>query len=215
MIPLFLFELFLLFYLSRKTTQGISSIIYKLTKNKKITVFFLAIIFLPGTIVHEFSHAVIAALLRVPVGKMELLPEFDDNNLKLGSVTVGKTDIVRNFFIGIAPFIFGAIILFCVIYLILVHLFSFGVIIYIFLFYLIFTISNTMFSSKKDMEGAVEFFILIIALFVVAYFLGFEAQNVNWGKNYFFEEILKQGVISLSIPIIIDVLVVLFVLLIV
>lgn len=204
MPALFFLELFLLFILSRKTTQSISYLLYVITRSRRIAIFGIAFIFLPGTIIHEFSHATAAFLTHVPVGKMELFPEIHEGALKLGSVQVGKTDIVRNFFIGVAPFLFGTVLLFLIIYLMLSPSFPFVWWVVMPLFYLIFAISNTMFSSRRDMEGAIEFGILVTVLFFVSYLLGFHPQDINWGGISQNVPIFRQAVIFVGIPIGID-----------
>lgn len=210
---LFFFELFLLFVLSRKTTQNISLLLYLLLRNKKAAIWGMAILFLPGTIIHEFSHAIMAFLLHVRVGEMELFPEYKDGGLKLGSVQVAKTDPFRNFFIGVAPFIFGTGILLIIIYLIMSSGSPFTWWVLFPFLYLIFTVSNTMFSSKKDLEGAIEFFILVGVLSIVSYLLGFHPQEVDWGFLNGLQPLFKTGIMSLSIPIGIDVVIVLLALL--
>lgn len=184
---------------------------HKLFKSQKISIILIAIIFLPGTIIHEFAHAVMAKLLFVHVGKMELMPSLSGDNLKLGSVEVGDTDILRNFLIGIAPFIAGTGLLLAILYyffsnqLFGFNLFSFFVLIFTFV------ISNTMYSSKKDMEGAIEFFLLIIAPIIVLYYFGIRILGFSWEilndpaiNNYF-----QTGVLLLGIPIIMDLLIIL------
>jgi len=172
----------------------------------------MALIFLPGTIIHEFAHAIMAKLLFVHVGKMELMPESYGNSLKLGSVEVGKTDIIRNFLIGVAPFIAGIAILLIILFqafenkILGVNFLSF------ILLYAIFVIANTMYSSKKDMEGAVEFFLLIVAPIVVLYFVGVRIPGLTGeflttgSVNAFFQ----SAVIFLGIPLVLDLAIVLF-----
>ncbi len=204
MVILFFLELLFLFFISQKTTQSIAYAFYKITRNQKITIFFFAFLFLPGTIIHELSHAIAASILGVRVGKMELMPEYIQGGLRLGSVQVGKTDIIRNFFIGIAPFISGTILLLIIIYLILSFslIASFGII--ILSLYSVFAIANTMFSSKKDMEGAIEFFILVTVFLLVFYILGLRFDTINWNFLSLFNHLFKIGSYYLLVPIGID-----------
>lgn len=204
MVILFFLELLFLFFISQKTTQSIAYAFYKITRNQKITIFFFAFLFFPGTIMHELSHAIAASILGVRVGKMELMPEYIQGGLRLGSVQVGKTDIIRNFFIGIAPFISGTILLLIIIYLILSFslIASFGII--ILSLYFVFAIANTMFSSKKDMEGAIEFFILVTVFLLVFYILGLRFDTINWNFLSLFNHLFKIGSYYLLVPIGID-----------
>lgn len=172
----------------------------------------MAILFLPGTIIHEFSHAVMAKLLFVHVGKMELMPELTGESLKLGSVEVGKTDIFRNFFIGIAPFIVGTSIVLSILF----YIFSknlIGLNIFTFCSLLItFIISNTMYSSKKDMEGAIEFFAAIVVPLIILYFLGVRipGQAIQYFQSSQIEFFFKTASLFLGVPIILDIAIILF-----
>lgn len=166
----------------------------------------MAIIFLPGTIVHEFAHAIMAKLLFVHVGHMELMPQLHDESLKLGSVEVGKTDIIRNFLIGIAPFIVGTSLLLLVLYYSFTNnIFGFNLFTFLVLCFT-FIIANTMYSSRKDMEGAVEFFLLIVTPIIFLYFVGvripgltFELLKGNGVENFF-----RMSTIFLAVPILLD-----------
>lgn len=201
MIIVLILELVVLFLLSKILTSELSQFLYRLSKSHTITIWSMALIFLPGTIIHEFSHAIMAKILFVYVGKMELMPQQRGETLKLGSVEVGKTDIVRNFLIGIAPFLSGTILLLAILY------FSFRNNVFglnaltIVVLYALFVIANTMYSSKKDMEGAIELFLVIVLPIVVLYFLGVRIPlpQVN------FDEYIKSAVIFLGVPLLLDV----------
>lgn len=206
MILIFLAELFLLFLLSRFLTRELSFLFYRLSKSKTISSYLLAIIFLPGTFVHEASHALVAKILFAYVGKMELIPQLDGENLKLGSVEVGKTDFVRNFFIGVAPFFVGTIlILSSMWYVFSKNLLGVNLMTAIVL-YLIFVISNTMYSSKKDLEGAMEFFIFVILVVGLLLFIGARPSDLGFLSGFVAPNVLKQGVYLLLIPVGIDII---------
>jgi hypothetical protein len=70
-------------------------------------------IFLPGTIIHELSHWIVAEILQVRTGEITIFPDDNEsgNNQKLGSVATERTDPFRGFLIGLAPFISGLLIL--------------------------------------------------------------------------------------------------------
>lgn len=73
-----------------------------------------SLIFLPGTIIHELSHWVVAEILRVRTGEITIFPDDQgdgDNNQRLGSVATERTDPIRAFLIGLAPFVSGLLIL--------------------------------------------------------------------------------------------------------
>jgi hypothetical protein len=212
MVFIVILELLVLFFLSRTLTQEMSLLFHKILKSRRISVWLIAIIFLPGTIIHEFSHALSAKILFVHVGKMELMPSLNGESLKLGSVEVGKTDIFRNFLIGIAPFVIGVSLLLLVLYfsftknIIGMNLIT-GIVLYF-----IFVVANTMYSSKKDMEGAIEFLLLIVSPVLLLYFFGVRIPGLNLSifTNSEFANYIKQAEIFLALPLILDIAVILF-----
>jgi hypothetical protein len=119
-----------------------------------------------------------AKITFVHTGYMEFFPELHGDGLKLGSVQVAKSDPLRRFLIGVAPVIVGSIILFSGLYFFTDYL-AFDLIfqslqnflILMGALYLTFVISNTMFSSRKDMEGALAlgiFFAFVLTIIFVA-----------------------------------------------
>lgn len=188
---LFFAELFLLFFLSKTLTASLTLFLYKTTRSKRITIYLLAILFFPGTLLHEIAHAVIAKLLFVSVYHMEFFPKLEGDSVKLGSVGIAKTDPIRRLFIGMAPFFLGTSILLTTLALAEKnHLFG-NTYIAIAIFYLVFEIGNTMFSSKKDLEGALEFLLVTTFFAVVFFFLGFRLPSVN-PLSFFNNPLLKQ-----------------------
>lgn len=140
-----------------------------LTRSTHITIYTLSLIFFPGVIIHELAHFFMANMLFVPTGEIEFFPQVQEGGVKLGSVAIAKTDPIRRFFIGVAPIFAGIGMIFLAAYYL--HPFSLslswqtGV-----FFYLLFQIGNTMFSSKKDMEGAIGLGIFV-AIIVLLFFL--------------------------------------------
>jgi len=211
-VILFFIELIVLFFLSRQLTSELSLLFYKIFKSQKVAIFLMAIIFLPGTVIHEFSHAIMAKALFVYVGKMSLFPQLNGNSLKLGSVEVGKTDIIRNFLIGIAPFIVGTtLLLFALFYFFTNHLFGFNLLTVLALVFT-FMMANTMYSSKKDMEGAIEFILLIVAPIITLYIAGVRVPGLTLeilnGQNL--QDFFKTACILLGIPLILDLAIIVF-----
>ena len=86
-------------------------------------IIFYSILVLPGTVIHELSHWLVAEILQVRTGEIVVLPELTGQGKeeRLGSVQTERTDPFRGFLIGIAPLITGLLIL-----LILGRLFSTG-----------------------------------------------------------------------------------------
>lgn len=139
-----------------------------------------SLVFLPGTIIHELSHWVMAEILQVRTGEITIFPSFDDqggarSSERLGSVSMVKSDPIRGFFIGLAPFITGLAIL-----VVLGALFStgweagypwwqLGLMIYG-----IVVVGNSMMISESDRRSWP--FILILTGIIVFFFVYFQAS---------------------------------------
>lgn len=158
-------------------TPHINTIIYQtillITRSKKLALTFLLILLLPGTIIHELSHFIVATLLFVRTGELTVIPRLEEGRIKAGSLKHADTDLLRRTAIGLAPMIIGLMI----IYLLggLIFNFSLPTTYHLqpttfFLLYLLFITSLSMFSSKKDMEVAIFvvpiIFLLILALYI-------------------------------------------------
>lgn len=176
MVFIFLGELLVLFLLSHVVIRQLSFLFYRITHSKKWSIRLLAILFLPGTTVHELSHAVTSEILFVRTRGITLIPQIEGDTVKLGSVQIEKTDFIRSFFIGIAPFIVGTGLILGLVWLTASNIIPRTLLSIILVGYALFTISNTMFSSKRDLRGAIEFIILAIIVIVVVYFLGIRIQ---------------------------------------
>lgn len=171
-------------------------------------VFFLALILLPGTVVHELSHWLMAKILFIKTGKISLFPEVIDQSIKLGSVEIAKSDAIRRVLVGVAPVLFGLIIILGSLFLISSNLIigwnTLPIWLWTILFYLIFITGNTMFSSKKDLEGSLAVFGFISGLIILFHFLGmrlpYEKLDLfltNQAKQ-FMELLIKLMVIPLG-----------------
>ncbi len=167
----------------------------KITRSHRVTVHILSILFLPGTIVHELSHLLVAGLMMVPVGEINLVPEVDGQIVKLGSVQIGQTDPFRRILIGVAPLILGLSVLIGLIYFNKDSLLHFSPLwLSILIIYLLFQITNTMFSSKKDLEGALVFtgviLTVLIIIFAALYFTG-RMPDFSFINSLDFESIIN------------------------
>lgn len=159
-ILIFLIEIILLFFSSRLMTKSLSF----------LPINVISFLFLPGIIIHELSHLLFASLLFVPAGEIEFIPKVEGQSIKLGSVSIGKTDPVRRFIIGISPFIFGVLVISAVLYF--TKSINTPLYVNLLIFYTLFVIGNTMFSSQKDMEGAAVLLILVLILSGALFFSG-------------------------------------------
>jgi hypothetical protein len=97
--------------LERWIHQHLHGVAYLLTRNEDAAVLLYAVPLLPGVILHELSHWLMAKLLLVQTGKLSLWPERDrSGHIRLGSVTIERTDPVRASLVGIAPLIAGSLV---------------------------------------------------------------------------------------------------------
>src|SRR5438105_14179391 len=113
----FFAELFALFLLSRVLTRLLSVFFHRITRSQTITIYLIALLFFPGTLIHELAHFFMARLLFVPVANMEFIPKLNGSTVKLGSVSIARTDPIRRLLIGMAPFFIGTSILLGVLFL--------------------------------------------------------------------------------------------------
>lgn len=177
LLAVFIGEMLLLYILSQKTTTLIFRIFFSILKSERPTWAIVTFIFLPGTVVHEFSHLIVAEVLRVPTGELSFTPQIENKNhgqtqVKAGYLKIANTDPLRRFMIGFAPVVFGLITSLVIIWFfqrfwpdlsLWWHkaLFVSGI------GYLLFAVSSSMFSSKADMEGA-QYFLPVLLLVVFA-----------------------------------------------
>lgn len=166
-VALFLILCVALFFLSRKTIHTCFFFFSRFLKHPQAAYRMIALLYFPGTAIHEMSHLVMAMILNLKVRDITLIPKVRGNTLKLGTVTYEKRDVVRGLIVGIAPF-FAALYAFW-----LIDAFKLLYINYwtgALFSYMVFTISSTMFSSKQDLIDlvyVVPIFVLIgIALVV-------------------------------------------------
>lgn len=148
--------------------------LFAATKNLTFSTYAVAAIYLPGVIIHELSHLVMAVFLLLDVRGMSFIPHAQPMpngiGLQLGSVEYYRRDPIRGALVGVAPFIFGIIIL----YLLFVSPFLTSLespVREFVLSYLVFIISSTMFSSKQDLADVwvvLLFGILLIGILFVA-----------------------------------------------
>jgi hypothetical protein len=88
--------------------QGVA---FLLTGSRYAATWFFWVLFLPGTLLHEVSHWLTAVLLQVKTGRLSLWPKPKrKGELQMGSVQVEVSDPFRHSLIGLAPLIFGSLV---------------------------------------------------------------------------------------------------------
>lgn len=159
---LFLIVILILYFVSRYMLTEFFHFLHLFIRRRDLIFSTIAVIFLPGTILHELSHYLAATILFLQVGEIHIMPSWKENHLQLGRVTYKKTDVVRSIIVGVAPF-FGALFFFW--FVGAFYLFpSTHIAITLFFGYLLFSVSANMFSSKQDLVDL----IYVIPLFLIA-----------------------------------------------
>lgn len=109
-IALFIVFFGLTLVIERWLQQHIQGFAFAVTGDPGCAVRVLFLLLLPGVLLHEFSHWLIANLTGVRTGAVSIgLGKTRGKHFSLGSVTVERTDPLREALIGIAPFIFGIV----------------------------------------------------------------------------------------------------------
>ena len=114
LIIIFVLLTIVLSVLRSRLVYELSATSLLLCSTTKPGIVFYTIIFLPGTIIHELSHWIVAEILQVRTGTITIFPDLEDQHngqQRLGSVATITTDPFRGFLIGIAPFFIGLLIL--------------------------------------------------------------------------------------------------------
>ncbi len=154
-----------IFFLVNFNLRLLSRALLRLLKSGSRVVAWLSFLFLPGTFLHEVGHLIFAEFLFVKTDDLNIIPEVkSDGSVKLGGVKIEQTDKLRRTIIGLAPVLFGLLIIWVATFYLERAAFSkYYPLVYI---YLVFQISHTMFASKKDLEGAIWG---LLGLFILAY----------------------------------------------
>jgi hypothetical protein len=108
--------LVLLLFLKRWINRHVQGLSLLLVGDNDLAMFLYFVLFLPGILLHELSHWLMAKLLGVRTGKVSIWPSQRKagRQMRLGSVKVGRTDPVRNSLIGLAPLLSGILVIFLI-----------------------------------------------------------------------------------------------------
>jgi hypothetical protein len=107
-----LIVVFLLMVVLRRWIEAhVQGVAYLVTGHPTVALWIFFLIFLPGTLVHELSHWLVAKLLLVRTGRIVIWPQFKrDGTMWLGAIQVGRADPVRSSLIGLAPLVSGSLL---------------------------------------------------------------------------------------------------------
>ncbi len=99
----------LLLLADRWLHRHLQGVMVLLTNDQEIALWLYALVLLPGVALHELSHALVATLLGVRIGRIGIFPRRMGKRIQLGFVPVEETDFVRASLIGAAPFFTGGL----------------------------------------------------------------------------------------------------------
>jgi hypothetical protein len=108
----------LLLLIERWIHRHLQGVMLLLTSDPEMAMVLYALPLLPGIVLHEASHAVMAILLGARVGRISIRPKLAGQRIQLGFVPVEKTDAVRASLIGLAPLLAGSGVILLIGYLI-------------------------------------------------------------------------------------------------
>jgi hypothetical protein len=93
-------------------THMLQELSLRWTGDPAVAMVFYFVLVLPGVVVHELSHWLMATILGVRVRKLSLGPvPKGRNSVSLGSVRVAKVDPLRSSLIGVAPLLGGTAVI--------------------------------------------------------------------------------------------------------
>lgn len=172
---IFLGLLILQFFVSRKSTEDLFHVLHRFLPYP-LPFVIVAVLFFPGTLVHELAHFFSGIILFLKVRGLHLLPSWSHNHLVLGHVTYEKADFFRGFLVGVAPLPAGLITLWAAYEWLIVrggenwH--------WVLFFYITFTITSTMFSSPSDLTDGAAFLIFSGLVLLTVYLFGVDITGI-------------------------------------
>ena len=207
-------ELLILFLTSKSIIQALYTIFFMFFRKKELAMIPIYLLFFPGVVIHELSHFLVAEILFVHVYDINLIPQIKEGKIRLGNVQIRKTDILRRLIIGAAPVIAGIFILFIILTYFVgnfeISLSPINISKTLLIAWSLFAITNTMFSSKKDMEGFIEFsaiggfFLLVIILASVIGNIDLASPVLSFLNNSAIQAEVKKISILFLIPLFIN-----------
>jgi hypothetical protein len=97
--------------LRRWIEAHVQGVAYLITGDSTVALWVFFLIFLPGTLVHELSHWLVAKLLGVRTGRIVIWPQAKrDGTLWLGAIQIARADPLRSSLIGLAPLLSGSLL---------------------------------------------------------------------------------------------------------
>jgi hypothetical protein len=190
-----------LFLLCRALQRQLWLFWLRLTQSQASTMWLMALLFWPGTVIHEVSHLVMSWVLLVPAGHLTVWPKMADDRVIMGSVLVARTDRIRRLLIGLAPGVVGLSLILVGLWLAQEYGWWGNWVWRIILIYVVFEIANSLFSSKEDLEGALGLFLFLAIMVGILYWLGLRV-SLAWVEPMLnqYQQLLAMMVRLLWLP---------------
>lgn len=202
--------------------RQIHAIFLMLTRRPELAIGLFSLVFFPGVFLHEFSHFLMAQILRVRTGRFSLLPKMmNDGTVRLGYVETARADVLRDALIGTAPLLSGgAVVTLIGIYLLpVVPLFAYAnqgkwqtlvtglsalpqMPDFWLWFYLAFAVSSTMLPSPSDRRAWLPMILVAAGLVGLALVAGagpWLLANLAPGINTLVQTLAATFAISLAV----------------
>ncbi len=172
---LFLFVVLLVaqYFTSRHSTQALYITLSRILPHP-LPFIVIAILFFPGTLIHELAHFFAAIVLMLQVRGLHLLPSWTHNHLELGHVKYVKADFFRGFLVGIAPLPVSLISLWAAYEWLIVRGGENWQ--WVLFFYITFTITASMFASPSDLTDGAAFLVFLVVVGIVLYFFSLDIR---------------------------------------
>lgn len=106
----FLLLLFLLAWFSRAISIIVQELVFVLTRSTDAATVAIFLLFVPGVLVHEAAHWLMARLLGLRTGKFRVWPRRSGRHIGLGSVSVESRNSLVDSLVGIAPLLAGTVL---------------------------------------------------------------------------------------------------------
>ena len=84
-----------LVWVVRQVHEGLQELFFLLTEHPTVAAYLFQILLLPGVLLHELSHLVVAKLLGVRVRRVSLQPKVRGKKIQMGAVTMDRPDFLR------------------------------------------------------------------------------------------------------------------------
>ncbi len=192
-------------YLQRFLQREIQAIFLLITRQPDVSMALFSLLFLPGVLLHETSHFIMAKILGVRTGRFSIIPKkLDNGRIRLGYVETAKTDRFRDGLIGAAPLVTGGLfVAFAGVYRLGIDTIWVSIIQgqldainqaiksasvspdFWLWFYLVFTVSSTMMPSASDRRAWTSLTMILLGLLIIILLIGIGPWLLtNFGKVF-------------------------------